>query len=77
MDKDQETLFWVVRNEDEETLSIQDHVNLIERGGESFLECKSKVVGLRAVQDEKGSPGVIIYVEDRKKPMILGTVYYD
>ena len=77
MDKDQETLFWVVRNEDEKTLNIQDHVNLIEKGGESFLECKSKVVGLRAVQDEKGAPGVIIYVEDKKKPMILGTVYYD
>jgi len=70
------TFFWAVRNRNDEDLDASKHVDLVQEEGGAFLSCKTSVAVLRPVMNEQGQPGIIIYVDDQKSPMVLGTVPY-
>ena len=67
---------WVVRNHENENLDASEHVELVEGPGGAFLSCKTEVLALAPMLNEQGQLGLIIYVDDRKSPMVLGTVPY-
>ena len=72
-----ESFFWLVRNSQGENLKADKHVSLMEVENKLFLACKTKIIALRPVMNEKGQPGVVVFVEDKKGPFVTGTVSFD
>jgi hypothetical protein len=75
-DSPQASFFWLVRGHDDDELEASEHIELVDDESGPFLSCKTHIVALKPVVNEQGQQGIIIYVDDQTRPMILGTFPY-